>query len=29
MGDLATTFPRLSYLWVDSAYQGSFKEWVE
>jgi putative transposase len=29
MGDLAATFPRLCYLWVDSAYQGSFKEWVE
>lgn len=29
MGDLATTFPRLGYLWVDSAYQGSFKDWVE
>jgi transposase len=27
--DVATTFPRLCYLWVDSAYQGSFKDWVE
>lgn len=26
---LSQTFPRLRYLWVDSAYQGSFKEWVE
>jgi putative transposase len=25
--DLAMTFPRLCYLWVDSAYQGSFKDW--
>ncbi len=29
MGDLAQTFPRLRHLWVDSAYQGSFKDWVE
>jgi transposase len=29
MGDLAARFPRLCYLWVDTAYQGSFKEWVE
>jgi putative transposase len=29
LGDLATTFPRLHHLWVDSAYQGSFKDWVE
>jgi putative transposase len=29
MGDLAATFPRLCYLWVDTAYQGRFKEWVE
>ena len=29
IGDVATTFPRLCYLWVDSAYQGSFKAWVE
>ncbi len=29
MADLATQFPRLRHLWVDSAYQGSFKEWVE
>lgn len=27
--DLAPAFPRLCYLWVDSAYQGSFKDWVE
>lgn len=27
--DLAQTFPRLRQVWVDSAYQGSFKEWVE
>jgi transposase len=26
---LAHTFPRLRHLWVDSAYQGSFKDWVE
>jgi len=26
---VATSFPRLCYLWVDSAYQGSFKDWVE
>ncbi len=26
---LAHTFPRLRHVWVDSAYQGSFKEWVE
>ena len=29
MGDLAATFPRLCHLWVDSAYQGSFKDWAE
>jgi len=29
MGDVATSFPRLCYLWVDSAYQGSFRAWVE
>lgn len=29
LGDLATTFPRLHHLWVDSAYQGGFKDWVE
>jgi putative transposase len=29
MDDLAQTFPRLRYLWVDTAYQGSFKDWVE
>lgn len=28
-GDLATVFPRLRHLWVDSAYQGRFKDWVE
>jgi putative transposase len=27
--DVATTFPRLGYLWVDSASAGRFKEWVE
>jgi putative transposase len=26
---LATALPRLRHLWVDSAYQGSFKTWVE
>lgn len=26
---LATVLPRLHHLWVDSAYQGSFKTWVE
>lgn len=25
----ATALPRLRHLWVDSAYQGSFKTWVE
>ncbi len=29
MGDLTTAFPRLCYLWVDSAYQGSFMDWVD
>lgn len=29
MGDLTATFPRLCYLWVDSAYQGSFKDGVQ
>jgi putative transposase len=29
MGDLTTRFPRLCHLWVDTAYQGSFKDWVE
>jgi putative transposase len=29
LGDVATTFPRLGYLWVDRAYEGRFKEWVE
>ncbi len=29
MGDLAQTFPRLRHLWVESAYQGSFTDWVE
>ena len=29
IADRATTFPHLCYLWVDSAYQGSFKDWVE
>jgi putative transposase len=29
ISDLAHTFPRLRHLWVDSAYQGSFKDWVE
>jgi transposase len=27
--DLAQTFPRLRHLWVDSAYQGSFVDWVK
>jgi transposase len=27
--DLAERFPRLQQLWVDSAYQGSFVDWVE
>jgi len=27
--DVATTLPRLGYLWVDSAYQGSFQDGVE
>jgi putative transposase len=27
--DLAERFPRLHQLWVDSAYQGSFVDWVE
>lgn len=26
---LATVLPRLRHLWVDTAYQGSFKDWVE
>ncbi len=29
LNDLAHTFPRLRHLWVDSAYQGSFKDWGE
>jgi putative transposase len=29
MGDLGQTFPRLRHVWVDSAYQGSFTDWVE
>ena len=29
LGDVSQTFPRLCHLWVDSAYQGSFKGWVE
>jgi hypothetical protein len=29
MGNLAASFPRLGYLWVDAAYQGSFKDWAE
>lgn len=29
LGDPARAFPRLRHVWVDSAYQGSFKEWVE
>lgn len=29
IADLATAFPRLRHLWVDSAYQGSFTDWVE
>jgi putative transposase len=29
MGAVATAFPRRRYRWVDAAYQGSFKEWVE
>jgi transposase len=27
--DRATALPRLRHLWVDTAYQGRFKEWVE
>lgn len=27
--DLTQTFPRLGQLWVDSAYRGSFQQWVE
>jgi transposase len=27
--DLAQTLPRLHHLWVDTAYQGRFKDWVE
>jgi transposase len=29
IADLAQTFPRLCHLWVDSAYQGSFVDWVK
>jgi putative transposase len=29
IADLAERFPRLHQLWVDSAYQGSFVDWVE
>jgi putative transposase len=29
IADLAHTFPRLHHLWVDSAYQGSFVDWVK
>ena len=29
IGELAQTFPRLCHLWVDSAYQGSFVDWVK
>jgi transposase len=27
--DRAHALPRLGHLWVDTAYQGSFKDWVE
>ncbi len=27
LGDVSQTFPRLSSRWVESAYQGSFKDW--
>lgn len=27
--DLAQVLPRLHHLWVDTAYQGHFKDWVE
>ena len=27
--DLPQALPRLRHLWVDTAYQGSFKDWVE
>ncbi len=29
IADRAHALPRLRHLWVDTAYQGSFKEWVE
>jgi putative transposase len=29
IADLGQRLPRLRHLWVDTAYQGSFKEWVE
>lgn len=29
LGDVTQTVPRLRHLWVDTAYQGSFKDWVE
>lgn len=29
IADRALVLPRLRHLWVDTAYQGSFKDWVE
>jgi putative transposase len=29
IADRAHALPRLRHLWVDTAYQGSFKDWVE
>jgi putative transposase len=29
IADRAQALPRLHHLWVDTAYQGSFKDWVE
>ena len=29
IADRAQALPRLCHLWVDAAYQGSFKDWVE
>jgi transposase len=29
LGDVAQLFPRLHHLWVESAYQGRFVDWVQ